>query len=179
MWAILISAVYLLYIYTVYRGRPWASLPTISFHERGGNRSISASSRYLCSTLSFFSFFLFLLSLFLFLCLRLLLLSLFFSFFFFSEEHAAGGIEHGPPQAKAPQGIWGSGGLPPVSHILGQVPPQSQRKVFPAVKPTTHIYKKNNTVEVLLHENRHWRHRHLLRYGCAQSVSHYPPSSSR
>ena len=25
MWAILISAVYLLYIYTVYRGRPWAS----------------------------------------------------------------------------------------------------------------------------------------------------------
>ena len=42
--------------------------------------------------------------------------------------------------------------MPPVCHILGQVPPQSPRNIF-QVKPTTHIYKKNNTVEVLLHEN--------------------------
>ena len=55
----------------------------------------------------------------------------FFSFLpspFAKMEHAAGGIEHRPPQAKAPQGLWGSGGLPPVSHILGQKPPQSQNR---------------------------------------------------
>ena len=39
-----------------------------------------------------------------------------------------------------------------ISHILGQVPPQSQRNIF-QVKPTTHIYKKNNTVEVLMNES--------------------------
>ena len=45
---------------------------------------------------------------------------------------------NGPPQAKAPQGTWGSGGLPPLFSILGQVLKQSEKKTGRSLIPRLH-----------------------------------------